>query len=897
MFVVRAAQLLTRHILISTNVRAYLPKFGTHLRNILLILLIPISTLGQILPDEVKFFENGQATQKGLDLAMFSDSPTRNKIDLAGTWEYSLDGQVWRSVKVPGSYDFTGKILFSRKFEVKAEALDNHAFALVVYGINYQSEITINGNFVGRHNGGYSSFVVQIPQSALQVGSENVIRVAVDNELTPKTTLPLRQRVGGWRTYGGIFRDIYILATPKLFIEEPHITSSVTTERKTDGKVARVSIAANVLDLGIVDSIAQGSTLGFQMEAYDRLSGELVGRTSLTPVRLQGNKVVTISAELIIAPVRLWSPDSPARYTLRCQLVRSVNKELLLLDEYIVEYGISDIRWQDGRLVINDQPTPIRGILWHEEHALTGAALTYETLEQDFTAIKNMGANLVRFLYPPHPYVLTLCDRLGLLVMEEIPLQDVPAEILMQDYYQDLASSYIKEMIGRDRNHVSVLAWGLGNEFQTKGTPACDYVNGMRNIAQSLDKRPVYYAASSPDDPCFAFVDLVALNVFHEDPRALRDELKAWKSKPGAKPLIVARYGQDIEPGNRSGYSHPLSLEAQARYAMQVHEAMKDAKIAGGVFCSYNDWRTDRPALTTHSNNPYLQSMGLVSNNREKRPAYDVLKALYGGEKPQALPVGNYSSSTPVIYVVAGLVILLAFAFLYNGNRRFRDAVNRSLIRTYNFFADVRDQRILTYGHSLFLALVISVTWATILSSVLSHYRDNVLLDNLMSHFLSDNVKEQLIYLIWSPFRFILAMSGVFLLLLLLLSVLVRILSMLVRTHIHFYHAFSVTMWSMLPFVVFIPVAMILYRLLESDVYIVPLLVLLGIVTLWVIVRLFKGVSIIYDVFQIKVYAVGLLLIVVATAALYGYFDYTRSTSMYLKYMMQAARHTSATNS
>ncbi len=261
-------------------------------------------------------------------------------------------------------------------------------------------------------------------------------------------------------------------------------------------------------------------------------------------------------------------------------------------------------------------------------------------------------------------------------------------------------------------------------------------------------------------------------------------------------------------------------------------------------------------------------------------------------EKAQALPIGNYSSNAPMIYVVAGILVLISFFSLYNSNRRFRECVNRSLFRTYNFFADVRDQRILSNGHTVFLAMIVSVTWATILSSIFSHYRDNVVFDNILSQFLPDSPKEGLVRLIWSPVKFIVVVSGVLFLALFILSVIVRILSITSRARVYFYHCFSITMWSMLPYVIFIPVAMVLYRLsMETETYIVPIVAAIGVVSLWVLARLLKGVSIVYNVFPLKVYFLGLLIIIVATAALYSYLDYTRSTSLYLRYFMQAMKH------
>lgn len=819
---------------------------------------------------------------------MFADTPTRQKLDLAGQWEYSLDGKTWSGVSVPSAYDFTGKVTFRRNFDVKAELLDKYAFSLVSYGINYQCEIFINGNFIGRHMGGYASFLLAIPPNTLQVGQDNSIRIAVDNELTPATTLPLRQAVGGWRTYGGIYRDLYILATPRLSIDD----AGVTYPAPEEGRNVKATVHAELSDRGGDNKLPSGEYWGFQVEVYDKLSGDLTGRSGIATFPAPSNKSVSVTADVVLPTPKLWSTESPDLSVFKCEVVRLANKQVTIVDEFDMDIGIRDVRWTGGRLYLNDNPISIKGVLWQEDHATFGSAMTYEALERDVATIKALGANLVRFPYPPHPYMLNLCDRYGLLAMEEIPLVGVPSGTLSKDYYEDLASTYVREMVWRDKHHVSVLAWGIGDGFENPPDGPCDYVNNMRNIVKTIDPRLVYVANQSAPNPCWESVDMMVLNHADGDMKEFREELKAWKTRNPDKPIVITQYSRDIEPGNHNGYSDPLSMESQARLVVQCFDAVSGAKIAGAVFGSFNDWRSDRPALTTHSRDPYLHSMGLVALDREKRTAFDVARTVFNGEKPQALPVGNYSSNAPMIYVLAGILVLISFFFIYNSNRRFRESVNRSLFRTYNFFADVRDERVLSYSHSIFLAIVVSVTWATILSSIFSHYRDNIVFDNVLSQFLPDGPKEWLVRLIWSPVKFIGVVSAGIFFLLCALSLLVRILAVTARGRVYFYHCFSITMWSHLPYALFIPIAMVLYRLsMDTDAYIMPVAALIAAVSLWVFLRLLKGISIVYDVFPLKVYALGLLIVIVASAALYSYVDYSSETSLYVKHFVQAMKH------
>lgn len=321
---------------------------------------------------------------------------------------------------------------------------------------------------------------------------------------------------------------------------------------------------------------------------------------------------------------------------------------------------------------------------------------------------------------------------------------------------------------------------------------------------------------------------------------------------------------------------------------MRFYDGAKDEKIAGSVIMAFSDWRTDRPALTTNSSDAFVQTLGILGYERDKRVSFDVVRALFNGEKIQALPVGNYSPGVPIIYVVSGLTILVSLAFFYNTNRRFRDNVMRSMIRTYNFFADVRDQRILTYMQSSFLLIVIALTWSTILSSILSHYRYDLLLDNILSQFLTDGIKNSVVHLIWSPIKFIGVFSLLIVIKVVVITLLVMLFSALVRSAVYFYHAFSIVVWSMLPFIILIPMAMILYRLMETDAYIIPVFVILGVMIVWVAIRLLKGISIIYDTQPARVYTGGVLLLLILVVVAYGYLDYTQSTSIYMKFLLHS---------
>ena len=185
---------------------------------------------------QYSFLENGTPLNRGSDSGFMMDTPTRIKIDLAGSWDYAVDGGPSGTVKVPSAYDFRGKVAFQRGIDLTKEQLDQYKFHIVMLGVNHAAEVTVNGEFVTSHSGGSSSVVEPLPRNALQIGRENTVRIVVNNELDARTTLPIRPPVWGLRNYGGITRDIYLLGTPPLYIKD----AVVTADPSENGEAAKV---------------------------------------------------------------------------------------------------------------------------------------------------------------------------------------------------------------------------------------------------------------------------------------------------------------------------------------------------------------------------------------------------------------------------------------------------------------------------------------------------------------------------------------------------------------------------------------------------------------------------------------------------------------------------------
>jgi hypothetical protein len=868
-----------------SRIAALISRFSV----VLLGFILLCCTRGQ---GQNRFFENGNPLPRNSDASFSLSTSTRVTIDLSGQWECTLENGSQLSIRVPSAYDFAGSVIFERSFSLTQEQLDRYSFRLIMLGVNYAADISVNGEYIATHVGGYTTVDEPLHAAILQQGGENTLRLAVNNILDAKSTLPLRPQVWGMRNYGGILRDVYLLGTPRLSIAD----AVVHSELSENGQSARVIIRAAIEGsdtVGLAGAAGKPSGIGLSCELVDKISGAVVGRSSMVPLVRRGSQWDDARADIIVQNPKMWTPETPDLYVVRCLLVRAAGKEIRVLDDDEIITGIRTVGIDGNRILLNRKRLVVHGVTWYEDHPAWGSALTYEQREKDVVLMKNLGANAVRFAgHPPHPYMLDLCDRYGLMAMVELPVVQEPGGVLAREGTLDLASGMLREMVTGNRNHPSVLAWGLGDEFESSHPAARGFVGALARLARTLDSRPLYFGAVPGADSCADLVDIAAVNVGTHDLKTFRSTVEAWRNAHKDQPVIAAKFGAEVEPGNRNGTSDPFSQESQARFCVQRCDILKSLDYDGAIVWSFNDWRGDRPALTVHSGDPYEHTMGLVNGNREKRLAYDAVRAAFHGEKFIALATGSHASGTPIVFVLSGFVVLVGMAYVYNANRRFRECLNRSFLNAYNFFADVRDQRLVSVGHSTLLGAVVSLAVAITSSSILFRFRDNLVLDDLLSSLLVfDGLKAAAVSVIWNPLRCITVTALSVFVLLLLVAGVVHVFRLFTRARISGLHAYTVTMWSTAPLVILIPIGMIVYRVMDSSVYVVPTFILLLLLKLWVFFRLLKGIAIVVDYAPLKMYVIGVLTVAFIVGAAFVYYDYAESLPMYVSFCMSTVVH------
>lgn len=798
-------------------------------------------------------------------------------------------------VKVPSSIDYEGRLTLTRRFAVDEQLLNASVIKFVALGINYECEIYVNDFFIGKHSGGYTSFEFEIPDEALQVGKENVVKVVVSNLLSARSTIPIRKQIWGWKNYAGILRDVYLLVTPRLWIDRLQAHQQLDTASRQaivslDCVIANRQFAGSNRD----SSASQKRQVSYLLtgEVRERFTDAVVGQAVSEPFSFEPNKDVHLKLQVTAHALKPWSPETPSLYLLKTSIVEEEKKQRTLVDQYDLNIGFATVRIDGQLLTVNGNKITLKGVVWHEDSQRYGASLSYEQMEKDVVLIKSLGANAVRFAFhPPHPYMLDLCSRYGLAVFEEVPICDVPADLLGDEGFQAAAESQIREMVGRDESYPCVLAWGIGDQFDSADKRAAQFAAKMKGVVRSLDDRPVYYGSRMlVNDRCAAAVDFVGITIPPADLKTFRHQLAEWKNKHASQPVIILGYGKGVDQNNRRGYTDPMSQESQARYFLQYYASVKELNCAGSFISTFADWRADRPLLTFGVGDYSVNPTGLLSASREKRLAFDVVRALYNDERVGAIPSGSYRASFPVVHVLTGLFIIIFVAYM-STNHRFGESLKRSLLRSYNFFADLRDLHSVSVQHTLIVAGIISLTLAGLVSSLLLHYRDETFADYVLTYvLLSDASKEQIVHAAWHPLSGIIVLTGMFFVLGCVLAFLIKVFALVMRVRVSAFHVYSVSTWAAAPVIFMSPLVMSLFKIIENPIYVLPMVVIITLFLIWTYLRVLKGISVIYDFRPVKTYIAGILFGFLVVGGLLFYYDSVYALRPYLKLIAHLAQ-------
>ena len=526
--------------------------------------------------------------------------------------EYSFNAA--QTLWVPGSWNtqkpelmyYESNIWYRRKFDVADLSADKRYF-VHVGAANYIAQVSINGQRVGRHEGGFTPFCFEVTDYLKE--KENYLIIGV-NAARRADNIPAE--VADWFNHGGITRDVHLVETPKAFVSNYFLALDKSTlDKKVRSISGRVHLDGKVLPKEISIQIPE---LKIDQQVL---------------VESDGTAHFTIEAKKL----QLWSPDTPKLYQVNI---------LAGEDEVSDEIGFRSIESRGKQLLLNGKPIFLKGICLHDENPLRrDRANSTDDAALVLGWAKELGCNFLRLAHYPHQEnIVRMADKMGILLWEELPLywgiQWHNPDVLKK------AKKQYKELIDRDYNRASSIIWSIANE--TAVIPSRnEFLGELADYVRSLDSTRLISAACKKDqeadghpdnvytynDPLMEKLDIISFNEYLGWYGGSPAECRNKSFKMGLeKPVIVSEFGGGAMQGLHGDSLTRWSEEFQAYL---YEESLRMFAPIDGL-CGLAPWiLVDfmSPLRQLHGVQDGWNRKGLISEKGAKKKAFYTLKEYY----------------------------------------------------------------------------------------------------------------------------------------------------------------------------------------------------------------------------------------------------------------------------
>ena len=420
-------------------------------------------------------------------------------------------------------------------------------------GVAHCAEIRVNGSYATVHHCGYTAFKVEITD-LVTFGRDNIITVKCDSR--GSNNIPPFGGLTDYMTYGGIYREVHLDVIDSMYIKDVFVTGdkdgNVKAAVNLDGEIPDVKVSYLVRDLGSGEAVNQG-------------------------VFEEG------TAEFAITNVKLWDIEDPNLYSIECTLMAGEEK----IDKKTVTFGCRTAEFKADGFYLNGKRVELRGLNRHQSYPYVGYAMPENIQRLDARILKNeLGVNVVRTShYPQSQHFIDECDRIGLLVITEMP----GWQNIGDGSWKQQAITNCKEMVEQYRNHPSIIVWGVrinesadDDEFYKKTNKTaheCDptrQTTGIRNLEKSSLLEDVY-----------------AFNDFSHAGYNPGVKPKAKVTSDPEKGYFISEFGGHMFPA-KSFDPEENRLEQALRHCNVLDAVEGNEDIAGALGWCFADYNTHK---------------------------------------------------------------------------------------------------------------------------------------------------------------------------------------------------------------------------------------------------------------------------------------------------------------
>lgn len=844
----------------------------------LLLLIFSLKpTSGQIVFKELK---NYKANFE--DSTFFDISGKRSIIPLNGNWKvYSgkkEKGGV--TISVPSGFEGDGELLFEKTFRLNSEVNNKNKIEIHFLGLNYLADISLNNDIIYRHTGGTFPFSFELPKDLLVSDKENLISVQLIHKLDSENTIPVKQRFLFPKSLGGIIFDVYLKVLPNILFNDVNYSYIIGNQFKS----ASISLSYKIENKDLIqihDSLKPSNKFRISASLFREDDKTIINKYDFL-AEVEPNKEKYYSQKFEFSNPVLWTPESPVIYKLKLNLYR----DDLLIDESTKQIIFYDLKQNGDSLLLNGNKFIIKGVNYIPSFLEYGVVSSYENIRKDLTIIKETGFNTVRFAKNiPHPYALKICEELGLFSFVELPINNIPTSIIESGHFIERVRNFLAQFVKNIKNSSGVLAIGIGSGFTGIDFSQISLLKEFSELIKKETGKFVYTSFIGNINEKIEGIDFYGFEFYNISLDLIKNKIDNYSELLGKNSVFVSDVIYTSNMGNTNGYSNPFSIEAQAKFYDDFLLFTEDESLNGFFLAPIFSYRGDFASLTGGYNENFVYPVGILEETKDmSKLTYKVIYSRLHNLEKVTIPIGSKKDDAPMVFILFGLGLAFLTGILVNSGKKFREDASRALLRPYNFYADIRDQRIISGYQSAILSFVVAMTTSLLISNILFYFKMNIIFEKILLSFGSRTLIEYISYLSWNPTASLIWLTLIFLLFIFLLTGVVQIFSFFVRNRVMLTNTFYTIVWSFIPMLLLIPVGLILYRLLNVEMANIYIFIFLLLFLLWIFYRLIKGIYVIFDVRPATVYFYSIAFVIVLMGIFLIIFQSKNSVLDYLLY-------------
>lgn len=506
----------------------------------------------------------------------------RRKLNWNQGWKFSKKvGQEGEAVTLPHTWNaidgqdggddyYRGFCYYTKEFP-RLQTQKGERVYLECEGASNSASVSLNGKELGRHDGGFSTFRVDLTE---ELTEHNRLEITVDNSVNDR----VYPQKADFTFYGGIYRDVWLVIVPEIHfnIEYYGGYGLQVTPMLEEGR-AKVEVKAWVC----------GMTEKTQAEVRITLLGDSAPESIVMPV---SGVQECAEASLTIVQPHLWNGRrDPYLYQVKAELL----SEGELQDEVSLRFGVRSFSVDaEQGFFLNGKPYPLRGVSRHQDREGVGNALTKEMHKEDMELIAELGANSIRLAHYQHDqYFYDLCDEYGMVVWAEIPYITRHMENGRENILQQM-----RELIVQNHHHASICFWGISNEISAGGMEqsVIDNNRELERLAKTMDSTRLTTLACAfmldEKSPMLSITDTVAYNHYFGWYVGAMEDNDEWfdhfhETYPGL-PVGLSEYGAEAVMQWQT--AKPVRGDYTEQYQALYHEHMAQMIDARPwLWCTY----------------------------------------------------------------------------------------------------------------------------------------------------------------------------------------------------------------------------------------------------------------------------------------------------------------------